>query len=121
MNENQYPKDLSKKTVCQTIKQVLFDLKYTLIHILAFVGAFYIVMMIPDTCHASLESSLTNMKSKLTGFILPVMAVIGMAGAALSSFVGHENAKKHAIYAAVGCVIGFGAQAIVDFISQTVV
>lgn len=95
--------------------------KIFIVQLFAFLGAFYLVTMMPETCHASLESSLISMKSKLTGFILPVMAVLGMAGAALSFFVGHENAKKHAIYAAVGCVIGFGAQSIVDFISQTVV
>lgn len=121
MNENNVLDLKTKRTLWEFLKQVLYDMKYTLINLLIVVGAIYLVMIFPETCHASLESSLNNMKSKLTGFILPVMAVIGMAGAALSFFVGHENAKKHAIYAAVGCVIGFGAQAIVDFISQTVV
>ncbi len=92
-----------------------------LIQAMTIILAVSFVLALPEVCHASLESSLLGMKSKLTGFILPVMGVLGMAGAALSFFVGHENAKKHAIYAAVGCVIGFGAQAIVDFISQTVV
>jgi hypothetical protein len=103
------------------LKNVLLGLKKTLIQVLVVAGVFYFATLMPSVCHASLESSLLSMKSKLTGFILPVMAVLGMAGAALSFFVGHEDAKKHAIYAAVGCVIGFGAQSIVDFISQTVV
>ena len=119
MNKKSLPKKVkTKKSKC---KKTLLNIRTTLIQVLLLVAVFYLTTLLPETCHASLESSLLNMKSKLTGFILPVMAVLGMAGAALSFFVGHENAKKHAIYAAIGCAIGFGAQAIVDFISQTVV
>ncbi len=117
MNKHEF----MKQEIKSALKYLFGDLKMFFIQFFACVGAMYVVVMVPEICHASLESSLDNMKSKLTGFILPCMAVIGMAGAALSFFVGHENAKKHAICAAVGCVIGFGAQAIVDFISQTVV
>ena len=76
--------------------------------------------LLPDLAHASLESSLVGIKSKLTGIILPVLAVIGMVIAALSFFTGNHNAKQHITYAIIGCVLGFGAQGIVDFISQTV-
>ncbi|MBY0555546.1 TrbC/VirB2 family protein [bacterium] len=78
------------------------------------------MMLIPDFAHASLESSLIGIKSKLTGVILPLLSVIGIAIAAISFFTGNPNAKQHIIYAVLGCMFGFGAQAIVDFIAQTV-
>jgi len=77
-------------------------------------------LLAPDFAHASLESSLIGIKSKLTGVILPLLSVIGIAIAAISFFTGNPNAKQHIIYAVLGCMFGFGAQAIVDFIAQTV-
>ncbi|HLE12950.1 MAG: hypothetical protein A2504_13030 [Bdellovibrionales bacterium RIFOXYD12_FULL_39_22] len=79
-----------------------------------------VALMAPDLAFAGLESSLVGLKTKLTGVILPVLAVIGMAIAAISFFTGNPNAKSHMVYAILGCIFGFGAQAIVDFISQTV-
>ena len=76
--------------------------------------------LLPDLAHASLESSLVGIKSKLTRIILPLLSVIGIVIAALSFFTGNNNAKQHITYAIIGCVVGFGSQAIVDFISQTV-
>lgn len=78
------------------------------------------MVLAPDFAHASLESSLTGIKSKLTGVILPLLSVIGIAIAAISFFSGNQNAKQHIVYAVLGCIFGFGAQAIVDFIAQTV-
>lgn len=78
------------------------------------------VMTLPEFAHASLESSLVGLKTKLTGVILPLLSVIGIAIAAISFFTGNPQAKQHIIYAVLGCMFGFGAQAIVDFISQTV-
>lgn len=78
------------------------------------------IALIPDFAHASLESSLIGLKSKLTGVILPLLAVIGISIAAISFFTGNPNAKQHIVYAVLGCIFGFGAQAIVDFIAQTV-
>jgi len=71
-------------------------------------------------CFADFESSLIGLKMKLTVIILPVLSVIGLAFAALSFFTGNPQAKQHIVYAIMGCIFGFGAQAIVDFISQTV-
>lgn len=71
-------------------------------------------------CFASFESSLIGIKSKLTGVILPLLSVIGLGFAALSFVTGNPDAKKHVTYALVGAVVGFGAQAIVDFIASTV-
>lgn len=78
------------------------------------------VLLVPVFAHAGLESSLIGIKSKLTGVILPVLSVIGIAIAAISFFTGNPNAKQHIAYAIIGCIFGFGVQAIVDFIAQTV-
>lgn len=74
----------------------------------------------PQLAHASVESSLTSAQGKLTHIILPVCSVIGIAWAAFSFLSGNEKAKTHIWYALIGSAIGFGAQSIVDFISQTV-
>ncbi len=73
-----------------------------------------------NPCFASFESSLVGIKSKLTGVVLPMLSVIGLGFAALSFVTGNPEAKKHVTYALVGAVVGFGAQAIVDFIASTV-
>jgi hypothetical protein len=77
-------------------------------------------LIVPELAFAGLESSLVGLKTKLTGVILPLLSVIGIAIAAISFFTGNPNAKTHIVYAVLGCIFGFGAQAIVDFISQTV-
>lgn len=74
----------------------------------------------PLIVQASVESSLLGVQNKLTRVILPVLSVIGIAIAGLSFITGNENAKKHIIYAIIGTAVGFGAQSIVDMISQTV-
>jgi type IV secretory pathway VirB2 component (pilin) len=79
-----------------------------------------VVSFFPEFAHASLESSLDGIKYKLTGTILPVLSVIGIGMAAVSFFTGNPQAKQHIFYAVIGAIIGFGAQSIVDFISQTV-
>jgi len=79
-----------------------------------------VMLALPAPCYATVESSLMGLKTQLTGVILPVLSVIGMGLAALSFFTGNPQAKQHIVYAILGCVFGFGAQAIVDFISQTV-
>jgi hypothetical protein len=76
--------------------------------------------LLPELAFAGLESSLIGLKSKLTGVILPVLSVIGIAIGAISFFTGNPNAKQHIAYAVMGCIFGFGSQAIVDFIAQTV-
>lgn len=91
--------------------------KYCIFTLIALMGA---VVVAPVLAHASVESSLMDMKMKLTGVILPLLAVIGISIAAISFFTGHPNSKQHIIYAILGCVFGFGAEAIVEFISSTV-
>ncbi len=77
-------------------------------------------MLVPELGLASVESSLMGIQTKLTRVILPTLSIIGIAWAAFSMMSGNERAKTHMWYAILGSIIGFGAQAIVDFISQTV-
>jgi type IV secretory pathway VirB2 component (pilin) len=77
-------------------------------------------ILVPDLAFAGLEDSLVGIKMKLTGVILPLLSVIGIAIAAISFFTGNPQSKQHIVYAVLGCIFGFGAQAIVDFIAQTV-
>lgn len=78
------------------------------------------VCLVPDLCFASFESSLRGIKTQITGTFLPILSVIGLAIAAISFFTGNPNAKQHVVYAILGCVFGFGAQAIVDLIQSIV-
>lgn len=78
------------------------------------------LMLVPELGIASVESSLMGIQTKLTRVILPTLSIIGIAWAAFSMMSGNERAKTHMWYAILGSIIGFGAQAIVDFISQTV-
>lgn len=88
---------------------------------IALIGVLGLAMILaPDFAHAGLEDSLFGIKAKLTGVILPLLSVIGIAIGAISFFTGNPNAKQHIVYAVLGCIFGFGAQAIVDFIAQTV-
>ena len=80
----------------------------------------FATLSFPEFAHADLVSSLNGIKTKLTNVILPLLSVIGIAIAAVSFFTGNPQSKQHIVYAILGCIFGFGAQAIVDFISQTV-
>ena len=82
--------------------------------------AWVVLLLVPELAGASVESSLIGIQTKLTRVILPVISVIGIAWAAFSLLTGNERAKMHIWYAIIGSAIGFGAQSIVDFISQTV-
>ena len=109
-------KSTNQKGVYLKVRRVLSHVLYLAL----WAALIYMVVFNPETCHASVESSLMGLKSKLIGVILPVLSVCGLVFAGFSFFTGQEQAKQHIIYALLGCAIGFGAQAIVDFISQTV-
>lgn len=79
-----------------------------------------LIAVFPQLGLASVESSLMGVQTKITRVILPMLSVIGIAFAGFSFISGNENAKRHITYAIIGSAIGFGAQAIVDFISTTV-
>ncbi len=74
----------------------------------------------PDAAYASFESSLVDLKSKLSGVVLPLLSVIGLLVAAFSYLTGNPEAKRHITYALIGAAVGFGAQSIIDFISSTI-
>ena len=79
-----------------------------------------LLIFFAETASASVESSLMGIQTKLTRVILPCLSVIGIAWASISLLSGNERAKTHVMYAIIASAFGFGAQAIVDFISQTV-
>lgn len=92
--------------------------KFTVCALLAALA--FAVLAVPELALASVESSLMGIQTKLTRVILPCLSVIGIAWAAISLLSGNEKAKTHVFYAILASAFGFGAQAIVDFISQTV-
>lgn len=92
--------------------------KKKLLLLLAIFSIFF--LLLPELSFASVESSLVGIQTKLTRVILPTLSIIGIAWAAFSLMSGNERAKTHIWYAILGSIIGFGAQAIVDFIAQTV-
>ena len=65
-------------------KQIAFS-----VALVAAVGFF-----MPDLAHAGLESSLMGIKSKLTGVILPLLSVIGIAIAGISFFTQTQNSTS---------------------------
>ena len=77
----------------------------------------FALTMVPELGLANVESSLLGIQTKLTRVILPMIAI---AWAAFSLMSGNERAKTHMWYAILGSIVGFGAGAIVDFISQAV-
>ena len=95
----------------------LMNNKKIFLFIFAFILTF---VLVPEIGFASVESSLAGIQSKLTRVILPTLSIVGIAWAAFSMMSGNERAKTHMWYAIIGSIIGFGAQAIVNFIAQTV-
>jgi len=77
-------------------------------------------LIVAEPSFASFESSLITMKTKLSNVVLPVLATMGLLFAGFSFISGNPNARQHIIYAVVGCILGFGAQGIVDFISSSI-
>lgn len=74
----------------------------------------------PSIAFADFEGSLRNVKSQLSNVVLPLLSVIGLLVAAFSYLTGNQNAKQHITYALIGAAVGFGSQAIIDFISSTI-
>ena len=71
-------------------------------------------LMSAGIAHASVESTLSNVQDKLLGTLLPAVAILGLGMAGISFAMGHENAKKHMIYAVIGTIIGFAAPSIIQ-------
>lgn len=73
-------------------------------------------LLLPAAGYGSVESTLTAIQGKLIGTILPLVAILGIVFAACSFAFGSENARRHAMLAVIGALIGFGAPAIIQFI-----
>ena len=73
-------------------------------------------LTLPQLGYCSVESSLAAIQTKLVTVILPLAAILGLIVAGLSFVAGSPNARAHLTLAIIGCVVGFGAQAIMTFI-----
>lgn len=85
-----------------------------------FLLAVLILVIHPNLAYADFEGSLRNVKSQLSNVVLPLLSVIGLLVAAFSYLTGNQNAKQHITYALIGAAVGFGSQAIIDFIGSTI-
>lgn len=83
-----------------------------------FIGVLFILE--PSLAFADFESSLENIQDRLINTFLPILAVIGLALAGISFATGNAGAKQHIVYALIGCVIGFGAESIVELVRSLV-
>ena len=83
-------------------------------------GVIAVHLFAPGFAFADIEGSLTAIQDKIIFTFLPIFAVIGLALAGMSFVTGNPNAKQHAVWAVMGCVIGFGAQGIVDLVRSLV-
>lgn len=79
-----------------------------------------VMTAMPEMALASVEGTLTAIQSKVVNVILPLVAILGLLYAAFSFISGNPNARSHLIFAIVGCIVGFGAQSIVNFIRDLV-
>ena len=84
------------------------------------VCAMLVLTLHPSLAYADFEGSLRSLKSQLSNVVLPLLAVIGLLVASFSYLTGNPNAKQHITYALIGAGVGFGAQAIIDFISSSI-
>lgn len=75
---------------------------------------------LPELAFASVEGTLTAIQSKVVNVILPLVAILGLLYAAFSFISGNPNARSHLMFAIIGCIVGFGAQSIVNFIRDLV-
>lgn len=74
------------------------------------------MLLAPVLAFASVESTLETMQVRLTGTVLPLVAILGFIFAGFSYITGNPMAKTHLYLAVVGAAVGFGASSIVTFI-----
>jgi type IV secretory pathway VirB2 component (pilin) len=74
----------------------------------------------PDMAFGSVESTLMAVKTKVVNVILPLAAVLGLVYAGFSFITGNPSARGHLMLAVIGCIVGFGATAIMTFIRSLV-
>lgn len=83
-------------------------------------AALFAAVLTPMVAQATVETSLTGLKTALLSSILPIAAVMALGFAALQFFFGNPNSKQYLIYAISGSIILFGAQSIVDLLHRVV-
>lgn len=75
---------------------------------------------LPLAAQASVDSSLMGLKTVLFSGILPILAAIGVGFTGLQLIYGNPNGKQNFMCAAIGAIIIFLAQSIVDLVSRVV-
>jgi hypothetical protein len=75
-----------------------------------------VLLLFPELGHCSVESTLSNISSRLISVILPLVSILGLVFAAISFAMGNPNARGHLMLAIFGAAVGFGAPSIVAFI-----
>ena len=78
------------------------------------------IIVIPTIAQATVESTLSNIQSRIVSTILPLAAILGLVYAGLSYIAGNPNARNRLVFAILGAIIGFMAPSIVQFIQQLV-
>lgn len=73
-------------------------------------------LFLSSEAFASVESTLSNVQNKLINTILPAVAILGLAAAGISFAIGHENAKRHMLYAIGGTILGFVAPSLINML-----
>jgi len=94
-------------------KERIFPLTFALL-------AAAVLIVHPNIAYADFEGSLRNVKSELSAVVLPLLSVIGLLISSFSYMTGHPDAKRHVTYALIGAALGFGSQAVIDFIGSMV-
>ena len=79
-----------------------------------------VLICAPIAAHASIESSMEALQTKLVGTILPLMSILGLLFAGLAYLAGSPNAKGYLWASIIGAGVGFGAESIVGFIRGVV-
>ncbi len=74
----------------------------------------------PELAFADLQGSMINLKSQLSGVVLPLLSVCGLLWAAFAYLTGHPESKRYITYALIGTAVGYGAQSIIDFLSSAI-
>ena len=87
--------------------------KKTLLPALLVLG---VMTLAPEIGLCSVESTLSNISTRLISTILPLVAILGLVFAAISFAMGNQNARSHLMLAIFGAVVGFGAPSIIAFI-----
>lgn len=74
----------------------------------------------PIVAHATVETSLDAVQSKLITKIMPLAGICSLAWAGLAFLSGSESARSRLWLGIGGAVVGFGAPSIISFIQSLI-